>query len=160
LLESNIADGRLCLRIEGSVPGLEAGQRELSAFLRGAGVDARGLYHAELAYEELVTNVIKYAFQGAPGAERTIDVHASIASDEIALGIEDGGIAFNVLEAAEPQPAASLEAATVGGRGLSLVRKVATRFEYQRLGNRNLVWVAVRRQPVIGLNSGSGMLAP
>ena len=120
---------------------LEAAQQALARFLEEAGARARGAYHAQLVFEELVSNVLRYAYPGGIGP---IDVVTALAGGEIQVTVEDQGPAFNPLLAPEPPAASSLEEAQVGGRGISLVRMASTHIDYQRDGARNRVCVRIR----------------
>ena len=108
----------------------------------GANADAR--YLAQLAVEELGTNIIKYGYDDQE--EHLILLGARRERDGFQISIEDDGHEFNPCMTPEPDPNLSLEARTPGGWGLSLVRR-ATRMEYERRGQRNVVRIQVPRQP-------------
>ena len=107
----------------------------------GANADAR--YLAQLAAEELGTNIIKYGYDD--GGEHRIRLSLACEPDVFRLCLEDDGHEFNPCRSAEPDPDLSLEDRTPGGWGLSLVRRLAAGMEYERRGDRNLVTVLVSR---------------
>src|SRR5436190_19676800 len=108
----------------------------------GANADAR--YLAQLAVEELGTNIIKYGYDDQK--EHVIHLSATSEQDGFRICLEDDGHEFNPCLAPEPDPNLSLEERAPGGWGLSLVRRL-TGMEYQRRGDRNVVCVLVPRQP-------------
>jgi len=107
----------------------------------GANADARGL--AQLAVEELGTNIIKYGYDDQE--EHFIQLSARPETAGFRICLDDDGHEFNPCLAPEPDPNLSLEKRTPGGWGLSLVRRM-TRMEYERRGDRNVVCVLVPRQ--------------
>lgn len=107
----------------------------------GANADAR--YLAQLAAEELGTNIIKYGYDDR--GEHRIRLSLACEPDLFRLCLEDDGHEFNPCQSAEPDPDLSLEDRTPGGWGLSLVRRLAAGMNYERRGDRNVVTVLVSR---------------
>jgi serine/threonine-protein kinase RsbW len=136
----------LLLSLEGTTAALETGRQALRKFLEDAGAGAGGLYRAELVFEELVTNIIRYAHAGSPAKRGPIQVSASVQDAEIVLTIEDDGAPFNPLQAPLAPPPASIEEAKLGWLGLRLVQGTARRIAYERRDLHNRVTV------VLGLN--------
>ena len=113
---------------------------ELQAFLEGSAPPPRVRNAVEVAAEELLSNVWKYAFAaGEPGeAELLVDVQP----ERVRLELADSGRAFDPT-AVPPPPPPSLDAAP-GGRGIHLVRGLSSSFTYRRDGSRNVVVVEFR----------------
>jgi len=138
-------------RVEIRFPGLR--DRIGSAFedLRGA-LDAEQLgaaarYRAELVFEEIVTNIIRYGAQR--GRDLDVCVTLEVCPDEIVLTFEDDGTPFDPRVPSDPAPRKSLEDAKVGGFGLMLVRRSARSLDYLRTAdghNRLTVRVARHEQ--------------
>ncbi len=108
----------------------------------GANGDAR--YLAQLAVEELGTNIIKYGYDDQ--AEHVIHLSAAPERDAIRICLEDDGHEFNPCLTPEPDPNLSIEERLPGGWGLSLVRRLLAGMEYERRGNQNVVCILVPRQ--------------
>jgi anti-sigma regulatory factor (Ser/Thr protein kinase) len=108
----------------------------------GANADAR--YLAQLAVEELGTNIIKYGYDDQQ--EHAIHLSAAPEEEVFRIGLEDDGHEFNPCLTPEPDPNLGIEERTPGGWGLSLVRRL-TVMEYERRGDRNVVCIQVPRQP-------------
>jgi serine/threonine-protein kinase RsbW len=142
---SNVADGCLLLQVANDTAGLEAGQRALHEFLEAEGASARGLYRTELAFEELVANVIRHGYDDRDMGAGPIDVSVRVRGEEIVLTVEDDGPPFNPLGVPEPTPPSTLEDSRIGGLGLPLVRMAATRMEYARSAGRNRVTISIQR---------------
>jgi len=107
----------------------------------GAGAGAR--YLAQLAVEELGTNIIKYGYDDQNG--HFIRLSAAREEGVFRICLEDDGHEFNPCLTPEPDPDLSLQDRTPGGWGLSLVRRMAAGMAYERRGDRNVVTVLVSR---------------
>lgn len=116
---------------------------ELSVHLERWGADGQACYLAQLAVEELGTNILKYAYDD-PG-EHQIELRAAWEEPWIRIELEDDGHAFDPGQRAEPNPELSLEERTPGGWGISLVRRLLAGMEYERLEGRNVVRLTLPR---------------
>ena len=116
----------------------------LESRLEQWGANANARYLAQLAVEELGTNIIKYGYDDQE--EHLIHLSAMPHQDGFRISLEDDGHKFNPCLTPEPDPNLSLEERAPGGWGLSLVRRL-TRMEYERRDHRNVVRIQVPRQP-------------
>ena len=129
----SLNEDSLKLAIPNSLPGLKEGQDALGKWLTASSVGQEVENRAFLVYDEIVTNIIRYAFDD--GREHRIGVDALLVDSELALTFEDDGRAFDPRRAPRPEPQTSLAKAQIGGRGLILVRKAAKRIDYERTQN-------------------------
>ncbi len=100
-----------------------------------------------LILDELLTNVIKYAHPLERPGHRLIVVQLRVGSGEVGIEIEDDGTPFDPtveLPASVDGAEIPLEERTVGGWGLSLVRRTADSMSYRRAHDRNHVTVHKR----------------
>lgn len=104
------------------------------------GLSATRLADAELCLDELVTNVIRYAWSDSDSHTITIAIDRS--PSELQIVVQDDGRPFDPTEVALPPIAHSLEEAVPGGRGLFLVRSIASRLSYERRDGMNRVTMA------------------
>jgi len=125
------------------LPSNRSAPRLATAWLRengpAAGLAEPALSRAEVALDELVTNVVRHG--GEPPAT---SLAIAIESDpgELRLVVEDDGRPFDPTQAATPEFPASLDEAIEGGRGIFLARSFADRMRYERVGDRNRVTLA------------------
>jgi anti-sigma regulatory factor (Ser/Thr protein kinase) len=89
----------------------------------------------ELCLNELVTNVIHYAY--VDKGQHEIRVALEKNGGELRATIEDDGGPFNPLEKEAPAVPVSLEDAGVGGWGIPIVRALADDLSYERRAGRN-----------------------
>ena len=126
------ADGPVCLA---------DASRQLRAFLEQHRVGERARYAADLALEELGTNILGYGF--AEGAAAAFRFCVSVDPDQIELVFEDDGRAFDPTAAPTPRRPPALEETALGGLGIHMVRQVVAQLHYCRLQQRNRLVVQI-----------------
>jgi len=94
-------------------------------------------YDLNLALDELVTNVARYAYPG--GGEHHFTLQISLNNKEFLARLEDDGVEFNPTEYPLPDLDAPLEKRKEGGLGIFLVRQIMNSIEYQRVAGKNVV---------------------
>ena len=94
----------------------------------------------ELVIEELVVNVIHYAYPEGDG-EIELSCQAEKQGDRpcFCIRIRDGGIAFNPLERDRPDTDLNVTDRPVGGLGILLAEEVADSLFYERRDNCNIM---------------------
>jgi len=105
----------------------------------------RARYHAELAFEEVVSNIMRYG--GAEGRSPDVAIAIAAEPEAIVLTFEDDGAPFDPLSRPAPARPASLDEAPLGGLGLLLLRKTSAHLHYVRTAdakNRLIVTIATR----------------
>jgi anti-sigma regulatory factor (Ser/Thr protein kinase) len=98
-------------------------------------LSAETAFKAKLALDEVVTNVISYAF--ADSCEHEIIVRMTIRNGSLSIEVEDDGGPFDPSQVPRPDIDAPLEHRKIGGLGVHLARSVMDRIDYTRQGNRN-----------------------
>jgi anti-sigma regulatory factor (Ser/Thr protein kinase) len=103
----------------------------------GLGFDSKKLNQIQLAAEEVLVNVINYAY---PDKDGNIEI-TLIPKDTRGLEVEvvDWGFAFDPLSMPDPDICANLEKRKIGGLGIYLVRKLMDEVNYQRQGECNIL---------------------
>ena len=135
-------EGSITIRIAADIREIERLNRLVRQFGELHEVASRTLYAVNLALDELVTNVVLYGFENAAGRE--IVVHIETADGELVASVTDGGRAFNPLDAAVPDLAATLAEREPGGLGIHLVRSLMDRVSYARADGKNVLTVRKR----------------
>ncbi len=118
----------------------------LSAILKSPEVSSCSIKEVlllRLACEEIVTNVVKYAY--ADDAEGYLDIEIQ-KSDRVVIRFEDGGVPFNPLEQEKPDTKLNWKERTIGGLGIMLtIRKMDDiRYTYQDKKNILTIEKAVK----------------
>jgi serine/threonine-protein kinase RsbW len=128
-----------------SLAGLKHGLTELGVWLETRAIDPDTDNRVRLVFEEIVTNVIRYGFSDQ--AEHSIHAAIQMRAGDLTLHFDDDGRAFDPTFAPELAPAGSLAEASIGGRGLMLVRAASSRISYERTldgFNRLAVTLSIR----------------
>ena len=113
-----------------TMAGLTRGLHALGALLGAHRVGVESENRARLVFEEIVTNIMRYAYDDKHPHEVRVD--GLMRGEDLALTFEDDGRPFDPRSIAEPVAATSLASAQIGGRGLMLVRHAAKHLDYER----------------------------
>ncbi len=93
----------------------------------------------EIAFDEVLTNICRYAWTDA--GQHVILVEAFVdgaAGDEtVSVTIEDDGVAFDPLTIGVPSLDGDIDERAMGGLGIHLVRELMDDMRYARAGSRN-----------------------
>lgn len=90
-----------------------------------------------LALEEVVVNVMQYAF--GDGEKHEICVEAKREEDLFILTITDEGRAFNPLEVPQVDITLNAEERNIGGLGIHLIRNLTDNVTYHRDNGQNIL---------------------
>lgn len=100
------------------------------------------LMKLELVLEELLTNVIHYAY---PQGEGEMTLGCAVEDDcNVRVTIMDWGNPFDPLASKDPDLARNLDERQVGGLGIFLVRKMTDELHYERRGDCNVLTFSLR----------------
>jgi serine/threonine-protein kinase RsbW len=132
-----------CVVLRNDVSDLPRAHEALHAWLRDRGADADLQFDADLVLEEIVTNLVKYAWPG--GGEHHIVFTFDDREGHVTLRFEDDGRPFDPRSAPQPVFPDSLDRCRTGGLGLHLVRTVAARIDYRSEAGNNHLVVHLRR---------------
>ena len=127
----------LRLRITSSLDAIPPASQTATKWLESRQVAPAGIYLANLAIEELVSNCVKYGCDD--NLEHHIEIGLSVEGGEMTLEVIDDCHAFNPLEAPEPNTNLPVEHRPLGGLGIQLLRKMSDRMTYERREGRNHV---------------------
>lgn len=99
-------------------------------------LDANAAFAMRLCVEEAVTNIVLYAYasEKAPGL---VAANACLGPLDVRLTITDRGCPFDVAGARDEGREGDIVSATIGGRGIRLMREFSDRLEYARHGDQN-----------------------
>ena len=110
----------LSITIRADFIELERLQTQVTELGERLDIPAKTLFQINLALEEVLTNVIKYAYDDP--ASQTLTVKVAMDENEFQAEIIDRGRPFNPLEATPPDLDLPIEKRPIGGLGIHLVR--------------------------------------
>ena len=99
------------------------------------GLAARPLHQLQVALDELVSNVVKYAWP--EGGRHELRVRITIGSGQVEIEISDDGRMFDPLQAPPPQASSPGQRPTPGGRGIHMLRQILDSIDYARVDGHN-----------------------
>ena len=113
------------VQFRGTVPDFEAAFAQLRRALDEARIAATPRFKIELAFEEIVANIVRHA---APPGGDVADIRVTLDArdDALVLTFDDNGAPFDPRARPDPIPARSLDEARIGGLGIMMVRRTST----------------------------------
>jgi anti-sigma regulatory factor (Ser/Thr protein kinase) len=125
----------LSITIRADFSELERLQTQVTELGERLDIPAKTLFQINLALEEVLTNVIKYAYDDP--ASQTLTVKVAMDENEFQAEIIDRGRSFNPLEATPPDLDLPIEKRPIGGLGIHLVRTIMDHLDYRRVDDCN-----------------------
>lgn len=105
------------------------------------GYPAEELHRIELAAEEVLVNICRYAY---PGEKGEIEIRCNISKDLSVIEIIDTGIPFDCSNSTCPDLDANICDRKLGGLGIYLMHKMVDDIAYCRDGDRNILRMTYR----------------
>src|SRR5437868_2794635 len=135
-------EGSITIRLPIDLKEIEHLNRIVRQFGDLHEVPGRTLYAVNLALDEIVTNIMLHGFADPAGQQ--VEARLVVREGQITAEVEDGGRAFNPLDAPLPNLSAPLDERSLGGLGIHLVKSLMDRVEYRRDGEKNVLTVRKR----------------
>jgi anti-sigma regulatory factor (Ser/Thr protein kinase) len=142
LLQNTEVLPELTLRLANSFAALTDTADQIAQFLEDHAVPGDAVFAANLAVEELVTNIIKYGYDDDDAHD--ILLRLTLPPGELVIEIEDDGHEFNPFEQPEPDTTLAAEERPIGGLGIHFVRNLLDTWTYERKDGRNIVRLTKR----------------
>lgn len=115
--------------------------QEVQNFCTEHGVSEEKYQNISLILDELITNVVSYAYPD--GNQHTFTINLEECDEKICMCITDDGMPFNPLSLAEPDTESSIEDRKIGGLGIFLVKQLSETVAYSRVDDKNQLYVKV-----------------
>jgi anti-sigma regulatory factor (Ser/Thr protein kinase) len=106
-------------------------------FAEALGVQSAISQSLILAFDELLSNIIYYAYQD--DNEHEIEIQVDLTETSVTATIMDDGVAFNPFGLDEPDTTTSLQSREIGGLGIHLVRQIIDQVSYEHRDGKNVV---------------------
>ena len=129
----------LQFQITNDIEEIETLHDRVAEFTRQHKFSQKTMFQISLALEEIITNIVNYAFED--DREHIITIRISQGKREICVEIIDDGKGFNPLDVPEPDLNAPIEEREIGGLGIHLVKSVMSEVKYRRAGDQNHLYL-------------------
>lgn len=106
----------------------------IEAVIGKYGIARDEAFNINLAVEEAVVNVMNYAYDKPA---QPITLEASMAGDDLLITLTDRGRPFDPTKVEEPDVDLPVEERPIGGLGIMLVNKIASKVVYERVDESN-----------------------
>jgi len=109
---------------------------------KARGFEQEEIRKIELAAEEALVNIFRYAYPERPG-----DVEVSCKLDEgrFTLEIIDSGIPFDLTAIPDPDVTAGIQERETGGLGIFFIKKMMDEVRYRRENDQNILTLIIKK---------------
>jgi anti-sigma regulatory factor (Ser/Thr protein kinase) len=132
-----MAKNKVSFKLKSNLSELDALCQNLEKFGQSMGLSKKCIFEANLALDELFTNIISYGFDDKN--EHTITITIALQNDDLVVHIEDDGMPFNPTQAETPDLECSIEECRIGGLGIHLAKNLMDEVCYQRCKDKNIL---------------------
>ncbi len=116
----------------------------VSACAKAKGFSARRISEIQLATEEALVNIFRYAYPKGPGEVEMICCFDS--HQRLVIELVDCGIPFDVLSVMEPNLTGEIENRAIGGLGVHLMKTLMDEVHYSRKEGKNILTLLASRE--------------
>ena len=127
----------VALTIRNEIPEFVLVSQSLEHLAEDVGVPSKALIQLQIVLDELLSNIVKYAWPANESHE--IKIHIKIYDGVIEIAIMDDGAPFNPCQHPPRQLQAPGARPRPGGVGIHLVKQLVDDIKYARIGERNQV---------------------
>ncbi|MBG0777979.1 MAG: ATP-binding protein [Desulfovibrionaceae bacterium] len=131
------------LALPAVLESMGAFQEFVTGKLERAGAAPLVCTRVEMVLEELLTNIIYYAY---PNGEGEIALDCGVKDGALRIRITDSGVPFNMLDKPDPDTTLSVDERAIGGLGIFLVREVMDEVRYERKNDTNVLHLTLSLQ--------------
>jgi len=134
------------------VPACTGSLHTLQAFvvscLASQGIGEARLREIELAMEEILVNIFRYAYPDGGGE---VEVVCRLENGgRVLIEVTDRGIPFDPFSQRDPDLKAGIEERKVGGLGVFFVKQLVPMASYRREGERNILTIPIDYKSSLG----------
>ena len=125
------------IKIKNQVGELEKVNQFVEEIGEELGLDMELQMNLNLVLEEMVSNVIFYAYP--KGTPEEIELAAESDGKELTFVLSDNGIEFDPTAKEDADPDVNPMERDIGGMGIYIVKNIMNKVTYQRLEGKNLL---------------------
>jgi anti-sigma regulatory factor (Ser/Thr protein kinase) len=135
---------RMSLRVAATDEGLRLAAETFDRFRAAHGVPFTAAWKLQVALDEALSNVVRYAYAGR--AEASIDLEYAFQHGIVTVTVTDHAPRFNPLDLPPPSTDLPLEARAPGGLGIAFIRSLTDEARYEWRNGRNVLTMALHVQ--------------
>ena len=128
------------LKVPATMAHFEESVGFIETHLRGAGVDEKTLTKILTASEEIIVNIISYAYQDGEG---DFEIEIEDHPDRTTLSFTDEGQPLNPLQNPDVDTTLAANEREIGGLGILMVKKLMDDVRYRFLDGKNTLTITM-----------------
>lgn len=128
------------IEIDNTLKNIDQVNDRFIVFARDKELPEKTVASIRMAFDELLTNIISYAYDDKD--QHIIHIRVSLSSNSVLASITDDGIPFNPFHLEAPDTQSSIDEREIGGLGIHLLREMLDQVSYQRKVDRNVITIA------------------
>ncbi|MEN6616172.1 MAG: ATP-binding protein [Syntrophorhabdus sp.] len=134
----------LCrIELPAEIGSLPAFNEKVTQCAVECGISQHKLMSLELALEEAIVNIIKYA---STDPEGTVLIDCSLDGEKyFTITITDNGPPFDPLQRTAPDTHADIDDRPIGGLGIFLIKEMTDSVSYHREDNKNILTIKMEK---------------
>ena len=132
----------ISLRLSAKLENLGGFIGPLSDCAKAQGFEQGKISKIELAAEEALVNIFRYAYPEAPG---DVEMICKEEAGRLTIEIIDSGIPFDVTAMPEPRIADGVHDREPGGLGVFFIKKVMDEVRYRRENDQNILTLIIQK---------------
>ncbi len=109
---------------------------------KAQGLDQEKISKIELATEEALVNIFRYAYPQRPGE---VEMTCRVDQGRFILEIIDSGIPFNPTAMPDPDVTAGIQERKTGGLGIFFIKKMVGEVRYRRENDQNILTLVIQK---------------
>ena len=129
------------LSVATSLSGFDEIRDDVESFCEAHGLPLKTGFSLQLVLEELLVNIVNHGYGGRKGP---VVLVLGTGGGRLNGEIIDEGVPFDPTAAPTPDVEAEIDDRSIGGLGVHLVKSMVEDFDYQRIGDRNVVRFSMR----------------
>jgi anti-sigma regulatory factor (Ser/Thr protein kinase) len=129
--------GRLRITMANRLEEVAVVEEQFHGFAEQNGVPDGDRQKVSIVLDELLNNIVSYAYPDEEAHEVEIDVELS--GKRLVVTLKDDGVPFNPFGLETPDVSTPMAERAIGGLGIHLVRTMMDEYLYQRQINKNVV---------------------
>ncbi len=122
------------------IANIETATEFMNGILEDAGCPLRVQMQLDIALDELMSNVARYAYHPGTG-DITVSVEILDDPQRVRLTLSDSGTPYDPNKAADPDVTLSAEERKIGGLGIFIVRKSMDKIDYEYKDGKNVLTI-------------------
>ncbi|WP_367360899.1 ATP-binding protein [Syntrophus buswellii] len=131
------------ITLPGTMESLYALMGFVTSFAGKQGFSPEKIRTLELAMEEVLVNIIKYAYRD-DDSTGSIEITCTCCPERgLVIEVVDSGVPFDIFSVPDPDVSADMEERRIGGLGIFLVKQLMDDVRYRREDNRNRLTLVI-----------------